>query len=307
MDPRHLLVLLAVSDRGSITRAAESLNLSQPTLTKTLRNLEHSLNTKLLRRSSRGTTLTKFGEILANYARSIASELQRAEQELEALKKGVGGTIAVGASPISAFDIVPAAAARFIASRPDTRIVLHSQEQTALIASLTRGEIDIVVGPLLRQDAPRGIFEQLLYYSRIGLVTRYGHPLTKRKRLPLEQLLSERWIMPPPGTQLRRHVGELFSRSDIASPAAVVETGSILFTRSLLRHSDCIAAIPPELFYNEFRPGGFAELSLRRQTAWRPIGVLRRKGATLTPDAIFFIQCLQRVIRDSRLRTAIPR
>src|SRR5580693_7287968 len=112
VDPKRLIELLRIADRGSFTLAAAALGVSQPALSNSVAVLEKMLGVRVFDRTRNGATLTEFGRLLAGHAAAIDSVLSRAVDELEAKKRGLEGSLVVGVSPIACIDIVPAAVAR---------------------------------------------------------------------------------------------------------------------------------------------------------------------------------------------------
>ncbi|WP_126974805.1 LysR family transcriptional regulator [Frigidibacter oleivorans] len=106
-DPKRLLELVVIADCGSITRAAELLNVSQPALSKSMSILEQSFGAKLLVRDRRGIELTECGKALIAYARSMNSILARATEQVTLMRKGLSGKLVVGIRPNAAVFIVP--------------------------------------------------------------------------------------------------------------------------------------------------------------------------------------------------------
>ena len=112
---RRIRAFLAIAENGSIRGAARRIGVSQPALTKTLKELENSLSAPLVVRSAQGVTLTKYGEALLVRARLADAELRRASDEIGQMLGAKGGQIAVGLSPVASLLLAPDALKRFLA------------------------------------------------------------------------------------------------------------------------------------------------------------------------------------------------
>ena len=100
MDLRQLRVLLAVIEKGSLGRASEWLNTSQPAVTKTIQRLEEELDVSLFDRDARGMRPTQFAECLATHARSISIGFSQAIDDVKSLKRGAKGIVTIGSPPL---------------------------------------------------------------------------------------------------------------------------------------------------------------------------------------------------------------
>ncbi|MDH4189515.1 MAG: LysR family transcriptional regulator [Betaproteobacteria bacterium] len=138
MPSRHLRYFLAVIDHKGITAAANVLHISQSALTKSIRQLEESLDVKLFERLPTGVVPTRFGDILARRVRLMGLEYQHAVAEIDAMKEGGSGVISVGAGPVWMVRFLPPAMAELCAQRRNLKV------------RLSRGVIDTLVPALLR-------------------------------------------------------------------------------------------------------------------------------------------------------------
>ena len=124
MQSRLLKSFLAVADKSSITEAAAALNVSQPALTKSIKQLEADLGVTLFERTSTGVSLTRFGSVLQHHAKIMENEYRHALSRIDDLKGGRKGTIRIGAGPIWLVAILPPIIARFQRENPDVDISL---------------------------------------------------------------------------------------------------------------------------------------------------------------------------------------
>jgi DNA-binding transcriptional LysR family regulator len=142
---QSLSVFLAVAEEGSFSGAAKKLNLTQPTVSFHIDNLERRLGCPLVDRTTRGTSLTVYGELLYANTRKADDMLRMAENQLRAMVDGSAGRIAIGASTIPAEYILPALAAPFLQSHPDVEVDLRTGDSQTVLEVFHRGDLPIAV------------------------------------------------------------------------------------------------------------------------------------------------------------------
>jgi DNA-binding transcriptional LysR family regulator len=166
MDLRHLRNMLAVIEEGSLGKAAEKLNISQPALTKSIQRLEEQLGVKLFERKARGMEATSYADSLRAYAQSACVGMTQALKEIHALKSGTEGVITVAGPPLIATELLTEASVRLAAERPNLqfRIVAQNQE---LFTALLAGEFNLVVA-MLYNEMPKVGLTAVRRPARIG-------------------------------------------------------------------------------------------------------------------------------------------
>src|SRR5258708_31723793 len=120
----QLRLVLALSEHRSLARAAQTLGISQPALSKSLRKLETYLGVELFERTPRGVLPTEFGRELTQHARAIAVGVDEAERAVGAIREGIEGRIAIGSAPGVIPHGLPIATARLLRRRPHLKLTL---------------------------------------------------------------------------------------------------------------------------------------------------------------------------------------
>ena len=207
---RHVELIAEVYDCRSILKAARRLNLSQPTVTKALQDIEATLSLPLFERSNRGLKPTPYGEIFARHAKIVLAQLRHAAEELEGLRAGYSGKVSVGTLLAASASILPDAIARLKKERPGVAISVAVGTYDILMPSLLAGDLDMVLGRLPEEGRSSELVYEEFYTEPVCLVTRRGHPLTRKRRLGLRDLVQEPWLMPLPETTLRRQIERAF-------------------------------------------------------------------------------------------------
>ncbi|MFD9426559.1 MULTISPECIES: LysR substrate-binding domain-containing protein [unclassified Streptomyces] len=278
---RHLTLLVAIVDHGSVVRAAESLHLTQPAATRTLRELEGIADLPLFVREPRGMRATLYGEALTEHARAVLAEMRRAEERLTALRQGREGTVTVGALLAGTNVLLPRAVAQLKRDRPGLTVVVREGTPDVLHPALLSGELDVVVGRV--GPAPRegdGLRQRRLYRERIRLAVRAGHPLLETADVALTDTLGFPWILPVEQTALRQELGALFVDRGLTLPSDRVECTSFLTMRALLVQTDMVALLPELVLRADEH---LAALPVELPSVGRTVGTTEAAHRTRTP------------------------
>jgi DNA-binding transcriptional LysR family regulator len=295
---RHVELIAELYDCRSILKASRRLNLTQPTVTKALRDLETTLNVRLFERSNRGLEPTPYGEIFARHAKIVLAQLRHAAEELESVRVGYSGKVTVGTLLAASASILPDAIALLKKERPQVAISVVVGTYDILVPSLLVGDLDMVLGRLPEQGRSRALVYEEFYAEPICLVTRCGHPLTRRRRLGLRELTNAAWLLPLPETTLRRQVERAFVEANAPLPKNIIESVSILTNRVLLRKSDCIGVMPYHVALDDVEHGLLAILPVKLKSIESPVGAILRAPGSLAPAAAALLECLRVAAKD---------
>jgi DNA-binding transcriptional LysR family regulator len=290
---RHVELIAEVYDSRSILKASRRLNLSQPTVTKALQDIERTLNVALFKRSNRGLEPTPYGEIFARHAKIVLAQLRHAAEELENLRAGYSGKVTVGTLLAASASILPDAIALLKKERPGVAISVMVGTYDILVPSLLVGDLDMVLGRLPEEGRSRALVYEDFYAEPICLVVRRGHPLLRKRRLSLRDLANEAWLLPLPETTLRRQIERAFLEASAPLPRNVIESVSILTNRVLLRKSDSIGVIPYHVALDDVEHGLLAILPVKLKSIESPVGAILRAPGTLAPAASALLECLR--------------
>lgn len=291
---RHLHTFVAVAQQGTLGRAAETLNLSQPALSKTLNELEQLTGTRLFERGRLGAQLTLVGEQFLTHAVKVLDALNSAGQALNR-KEGLNNDIVrIGALPTAALGILPTVIGQFHKQQKDITLQVATMNNTMLLAGLKSGEIDIGIGRMSDPDLMSGLNYELLFLESLKLVVRPGHPLLQ-ETVTLSRVMEWPVVVSPKGTVPRQNAETLLQSQDCKMPAGCIETLSASLSRQLTVDFDYVWFVPSGAVKDDLRRGVLSALPIATQGAGEPIGILTRVDATLTPGT----QTLLSAIRKS--------
>lgn len=308
LKTRQLLLLLQLSEHGSVLRAAEAARMTQPAASKLLAGMESMLGVKLFERHARGVEPTWYGQILLRHARAALTELSRAHDEIAALRCGRMGQAAIGTVINPGTNLVPQAIAAVKREFPDILISVEMDYSRPLVARLLDGKLDIVIGRIL---GPEGMdtlqFEALADEPHV-VIARAGHPLTRQTRdhapLTHARLAEYGWILPPPGSVLRSKLDTAFLERGLAPPRDLVETTSLPVITSLLQNSDLLTPLPADAAAPYCRAGLLTVLPIELGVRMEHFGVIRHRHHALSPGAERVLEALRTTAR--RLYPAAP-
>ncbi len=152
---RHLEAFSAIARAGSLKQAAEQLHLTQPAMSKTLKELEGILGVSLMERGRAGIALTEQGGIFLQFAEQSTAALRHG---LRSVRAGgpAGSRLRIGGLPSVASTLLPAAVLAFVRDNPDTALELHEGTHEDMTGRLRSGRLDLVVGRLGRPQTMRG-------------------------------------------------------------------------------------------------------------------------------------------------------
>lgn len=200
MELRVLRYFLAVAREGSVTRAAQRLHVSQPTLSKQIKDLEGELGKKLFIRSSFSVRLTEEGMLLRRRAEEILSMVDKTEEEFKALGEISGGDIHIGAAESDSIKHLARRIKAVQARYPRIRVHVYSGDRSDLAQRLEQGLLDFAV--LVESgDLSRYNYLPLPDGDTWGVILRRDHPLAKREGITPEDLLEVPLICPRQGLQ----------------------------------------------------------------------------------------------------------
>ncbi|HBR4248314.1 TPA: LysR family transcriptional regulator [Klebsiella pneumoniae] len=291
---RHLHTFVAVAQQGTLGRAAETLNLSQPALSKTLNELEQLTGTRLFERGRLGAQLTLVGEQFLTHAVKVLDALNSAGQALnrkEGLNKDI---VRIGALPTAALGILPTVIGQFHKQQKDITLQVATMNNTMLLAGLKSGEIDIGIGRMSDPELMSGLHYELLFLESLKLVVRPGHPLLQ-ETVTLSRVMEWPVVVSPKGTVPRQNAEALLQSQGCKMPAGCIETLSASLSRQLTVDFDYVWFVPSGAVKDDLRRGVLTALPIATQGAGEPIGILTRVDATLTPGT----QTLLSAIRKS--------
>lgn len=289
---RHLVLIDALAERGTVVSAADRLHVTQPVVTRALHELEDILGVRLFDRGARGITPTIFGLAFIDHARSVLAEIERAGRHVAELADADRGTVTVGTHLAGSNLLLPRAIGALKRQHPLVTVVVHEATPDVLIGELLSGRVDLIVGRLTPRPGDARVEQVVLHEEPIRLVTRASHPALDLADPALADLLLFPWILPVIETVLRHELEELFLRENLPLPEDRIECTSILTVRQLLLDTNMIAVLPMLISAEDDR---LAMLPTPLEPLCRTVGVTLPAGRSLSPSALALLERLHLV------------
>lgn len=197
MELRHIRYFLAVADERNVTRAAERLGIGQPPLSQQIHALEEELGVKLFRRTGHGVVLTEAGEAFATDARRILHDTRAAVEKAQSAGRGEIGRLNIGFTGSAAFNPVVSRLIRaYRQDYPNVVLTLAEGNTSQLLAYLNEGRVDVAFVRLSGQS-PAGVQLQHIAVEPMKVVLPATHPLAKRRRISLDALAEDPFVLLP--------------------------------------------------------------------------------------------------------------
>ncbi|MBK0031074.1 LysR family transcriptional regulator [Erwinia sp. S43] len=290
---RHLHTFVAVAQQGTLGRAAETLSLSQPALSKTLNELEELAGARLFERGRLGAQLTMMGEQFLTHAVKVLDALNHAgqsfntplPQEPEVLRVCVLTTVALG--------MLPSILDRFHQQRPQTIVQVATLHNNVLIAGLKAGEFDVGIGRMADAELMTGLTYELLFLESLRLVVRPDHPLMS-DNVTLSRAMSWPVVISPEGTAPRRLAETMLKEQGCSLPPTLVETSATSLARQLALRYNYVWFVPSGAIKEDLLHNSLAALPVASHGPGEPVGILTRSGVPLSLSAEILLATIRK-------------
>ena len=190
MELRHLRYFVAVAEEENVSRAALKLHVSQPALSRQIRDLEDELGFLLLKRSAKSVHLTEAGRTFLAESRAVLQRVEEAIKTTRTIATGGGGELHVGYAMTPTVHVLPQTLRAFQSERPNIRVKLHDMSTEEMLAGLRKGKLQIALLVCPNPAMVRGFrFEELL---RLGMCIAVApkHPFASRRSVKLAELAA---------------------------------------------------------------------------------------------------------------------
>ena len=297
MKLQDLHVLMTVVQAGSMGKAAQILNTTQPNISRSIGELEHALGVRLLDRHRQGIEPTEYGRALLDCGVAVFDDLRQGVKNIAFLADPTAGELRIGTTTFLAASFVSALVDRL--SRRYPRIVFHlvTGYTETLHRELAQRNVDLLIirgsGPIAD---PRYDFEFLFddsYVVAAGAQNQWA----RRRRIEIAELVNELWVLPPPDSVIGSIVMDAFRASGLDYPRVSVVTDCPHMRISLLATGRFVTVFPASAFRFLTKRSELKILPVELPTARRPNGIVTLKNRALSPVARLFIDCAREVAK----------
>jgi DNA-binding transcriptional LysR family regulator len=293
LTTRHLRMITSLAELGLVARVAEALNVTQPAISKQIAELERIVGDAIVIRDRNRLHLTPIGLKLAEHGRLILSQIDRAAFDIDAMTRGVSGSVTVGAVGSVAPILLPEAIALMKGSAPKASISVVEGHFVSLLPELTAGKIDLLIARIWQPLELPGVRQKALFEEPIVVVAGRGHPLARKNDISWQSVLDWPWILPQSNSIARQAVDALFARNGLLPPENTVTSVSLNLNLELMRKLPALGLFPESLARIHSARGDIVVLSLDTE------GLLSEARCFWMPDQKIgdstfelFMQCL---------------
>jgi DNA-binding transcriptional LysR family regulator len=309
---RDLHIFFTAVQRGSMAKAAQTLGVTQPAVSKVIADLEHTLGVRLLDRSAQGVEPTKYGRALLTRSNAAFDELRQSVRDIEFLADPTVGEVRIGCQETFAAAILPSVIHRF--SRAYPRVVLHVEQLGSLAAessALRERTIDIGMFLLVKPHDDKLFADDLnvevLFLEKMVIVAGRQSRWGRRRKVDFAELVDEPWVLTESDTLSYARLVEAFALRGLGVPKRILQTLSSHLRVNLAASGSHITTLPNSTLrvYGDRFELKALPINLLDQS-W-PAVIVTLKNRTLSPVVEHFIQHVRDFTRPMRSASPPPR
>ena len=310
---RHLQCFLAVAQHGSLQKAADVLSVTQPAVSKTLKDLESLLAVRLFERGRKGAALTREGDAFMRHAGASVSALRKAVASVAQTHHQGHVVITIGVLPTVAPWLMPQLLLRLdeqAANQADAESVslrIETGSNPELLARLRQCQLDIVIGRFAEPVHMASLTFEHLYADPLVLAVRPGHPLLApavRSAATVAGLQGFTVILPTPGTAIRQTADSFFLARGWPAPVRMMETLSVSTARGYTLHSDAVWVSPLGAVRPDLESAALMQLPVNMNGTEELVGLTLRADMVATGPQQELLAAIRLVAAGHRLASA---
>lgn len=248
MELKDLHYLLAVKETGHLGKAAQSLGITQPALTKCLQRLERFYATRLILKVGRGMQLTEAGLLLCERAHKVVHLMQVTRQDLQALGAGTAGVVRLGVAATAAEFMLPELSRDLLRKSPDVRLEVTVGMNDLLQKMLRENKIDLILGFLPASNSE--FITRPLMDDPVVIAASRQHPLAGIHPTP-EQLDDYNWLLPAESVATRQWLEQRLRSGGYAAPRVQMESNTLSPLRAVLETTQLLSFLSRRLLKGE--------------------------------------------------------
>ena len=294
LEIKQLRQFMVVVDVGCVSKASEQLHITQPALTRNIKNLEESLNAILLDRKPRGVEPTEAGQALYRYAHLILNEAKRAARDVQAIASGKKGHVHIGIAALFSNTIIDRLVVALSDSCPGVRVRITEGFFEELVQDLGQGKLDVILANFPPDAVPADVQFEPLLTLRSNFVVGRSHPLACRAQITAAELCAAQWAL-----VRRPHVSEFvdsfFASQGFPALTGSVESNSLTALKSLVLTGRYVSLLAEAWVGAEMRSGDIVALPVLGAPVLRQAGLITRGAAEQRPVALRTIELMREV------------
>lgn len=295
---RHLQCFLEVARLGSLARAADSLAVSQPAVSKSLKELEEVLAAQLFERGKGGAELTEAGRDFLRYAGPCVQALREGVESLRGIEYQAR-SVRLGVLSTAEGAFLPEVVRRLHERHSALVLNVVTGPSSHLLSQLRLGKLDLVVGRMADSPDIQGLTFEHLYNEPLTLVVRAGHPLLAQ---PFDTATLEGYplVLPTVGTTIRKRIDSLFVEHGLRLPQRRLETLSLSLSRRYVDESNAVWVAPTDAVRVALSNGELVELAPQLQEAGGSVGICSNAALSMSLGANWCQEAFREVGQEYR-------
>jgi DNA-binding transcriptional LysR family regulator len=296
MNERKLRIFYEVSRELNMTKVAEKLYVSQPSISQAIGDLERDLGVKLFDRISKKLYLTHEGHIFLNYTRRILNIYDEATKAIKEMNMLHRGTLVIGASTTIGIYILPDIIGKFskIYDAVDISIIIENTENIVRLIEENHLDIAFVEGPVHSDE----IEVQEFYEDQLSFITSKDHPWTKKKKITKDEIIKEKIIMREKGSGTREVFVEALERNSIAYNI-FMELGHTEAIKKVVEAGLGISCISKRCIRDELSYGKLSEVKIDGLSINRSLSFIHHKDKYLSNLINVFVDFAKINVKDA--------
>lgn len=291
MELKDLTYLLAIRETAHLGKAAQSLGITQPALTKCIQRLEKSSSTKLILKVGRGIQLTEAGLLLCERAQKVVLLMQMTKKDLHALGTGTAGVIRLGVAATAAEFMLPELTHDLLLQAPSVVVEIQVGLNDFLQNRLRENKLDLILGFLPESNSE--FITRPLVEDPVVVAASQSHPLANIHPTP-EQLGHYRWLLPAPQVATRQWLEQRLRSGGYAAPRVQVESNTLSPLRRMLAQTELLSFISRRLLQGESVGEALIEIPLPLVMMPRTFGWQFRSLSELSPAARLLVELAEK-------------
>ena len=239
----QLRAVMTVADRGSYTVAAKQLKVTQPTVSRAVKDVERLCRFSLFSKAESGVEASPQARRLARCISLFFTELAQGWEDVQHYSGKPTGELRIGSLPLSRTSIVPLAVISLVKVFPEANVSIIEGPYEEQLSALLQGKLDVIVGALRSPSPDSAIVQRPMFTDELSVVMKRGHRLDTAKEITTQALQQLEWVAPRKETPAREAFRGFFARFQLEEPTKIIESSSLIATRALLMSSERLALL----------------------------------------------------------------
>lgn len=296
---KELNAFLTIVDFGTLGKAAEQLNITQPALSRIVKRLETAIGEPLFERHSGGMRITSYGKALLPHARLLRQEEKLARDEIQRMRGMATGVLRIGVTAgVSAF-FLPRAIGVFLDRWPGIAIEVVEGLWDEMTDALSGYQVDLLLAPEAHETESIAAAKQCQWAETMSVVVGTRHPLRNMAAVSMQDLIDQRWCFVPHAAEPHKRLATLFEKRGLAPPPVALTSTSIPLLKSLVAHSGFISWLTAPMYASEKKAGMLHELAVDGLDLTRHFHAYHRRNGILPKPAVRFLEEVRQLASEA--------